>query len=124
MLYRKIPDNETTSFKVKSGMYYWSEELRRNRKLIVAEENKIAIAVISYLESSFYDSDYIGVGIVTVHPLYQATGLVRGLIQCLFKEAVRLKKGIRISFYTDDGELKIRHIFEEYSKTYQVKINH
>ena len=124
MLFRKIPKEERYRFKVKRGIWNWGDDLRMCRELIVAEEDGLVVGLITYVESSGRDPDFIGVGIFSVHPKFQGKGLARGMINILFDQAWLLDKGIRVSPYTEQGKLKIKPIFEEFSSKFNIRLWH
>lgn len=124
MIFRKIPQEDRYRFKVKKGIWNWGDDLRMFREIIVAEEKGLVVGLITYVESSGRDPDYVGVGIVSVHPKFQGKGLARGMINVLFDQAWLLGKGVRVSPYTDQGLLKIKPIFEEFSSKFQIQLKH
>ena len=124
MIFRKIPKEERCRFKVKRGIWNWGDDLRMCRELIVAEEDGLVVGLITYVESSGRDPDFIGVGIVSVHPKFQRKGLARGMINVLFDQAWLLDKGVRVSPYTEQGKLKIKPIFEEFSSKFNIRLWH
>ena len=124
MLFRKITKEERYRFKVKRGIWNWGDDLRKCRELIVAEEDGLVVGLITYVESSGRDPDFIGVGIVSVHPKFQGKGLARGMINVLFDQAWLLDKGVRVSPYTEQGKLKIKPIFEEFSSKFNIRLWH
>ena len=124
MLFRKITKEERCRFKVKRGIWNWGDDLRMCRELIVAEEDGLVVGLITYVESSGRDPDFFGVGIVSVHPKFQRKGLARGMINVLFDQAWLLDKGVRVSPYTEQGKLKIKPIFEEFSSKFNIKLRH
>lgn len=124
MEYRKIPTKEKRSFRIKDGIWNWGEELRNIREIVVAEDHGIVVGLITYNESSSADADYIGVGIVSVHPDYQGQGLSRGMINALFDQAWLLGKGVRVSPYTSEGMIKIKPLFEEFSSKFKINLLH
>jgi GNAT superfamily N-acetyltransferase len=124
MLIRKMPMEERYRFKVKRGIWNWGDDLRTSRELIVAESDGLVVGLITYVESSGRDPDYIGVGIVSVHRKFQGKGLARGMINLIFDQAWLLDKGVRVSPYTEQGKLKIKPIFEEFSSKYNIRLRH
>lgn len=124
MQYRKIPTADKRTFKVKAGIWNWGDDLRHIREIIVAEENNQAVGVITYTENSVYGSEYIGVGVVSVHPDYQGRGCAKGMIDVLFDQAWLLGKGVRVSPYTPEGLIKIKPVFEKFSSKFKISLKH
>ena len=124
MIFRKIKPIERYTFKVKNGIYYWGNNIRERREIIVAEINGLAVGVLSYSINNTKNSNFIDVGIVSVHPIYQSIGYARGMLNVLFELAKSLNKGIEVTAYSEEGELKLMPMFLDLSRRYNVDLKH
>lgn len=121
---RKIPRSENRSLKIKSGMVYWSEDLLVLRDFIVAEVNNEVVGFITYVEKTIYDLSSVGVNLISVHRDFQGKGIARSLIDELFNQAWLLGQDIRVSSFSSEGNLKVKHIFYEISESTGVRFRY
>ena len=121
---RKVPRSENKLLKIKPGMVFWSDDLTEMRDFIVAEINNEVIGFITYVEISAYDPNCLGVIVISVHLDFQGRGIAKRLINEVFNQAWLLGQDIRVSPFSPEGDLKVKHIFYEISESSGIKFRY
>lgn len=89
-----------------------------DRSAFFVFENGIAKAVCIYKDPSFFYPECLGLGIMAVHENYRGQGLVAPIAQEFFRIACELKKGVRLTEYTTDGEKRAKSVFRRYAEDF------
>ena len=121
---RKIPRSENNSLNIKNGMAYWSEDLLTLRDFIVAEVNNEVVGFVTYVDKSIHEPTSLGVSVITVHQDFQGKGIARSLIDEVFNQAWLFGQDIRVSPFSPEGDLKVKHIFYEISESTGIKFRY
>lgn len=97
---------------------YFREDMIRFRSYIVLFVENIAVGIVGITNRSMYNEKHFGLSFVSVAYDQQNKGYAKKLVHELFEHAVRCKKGINVTPYTDEGKKYLKPIIRKYNEQY------
>ncbi len=95
----------------------------KNKKFYPVIKESEKIIGLAELEENPENLKSLWLKFISIDPIYQNRGYSRELIKEIFDFAKKNNYSLELSFYTEEGEKKIKKIIEEISEKTKVKIS-
>ena len=81
-------------------------------------EDDVPKAICTYLEKSFFYEECMGVALIEVARPYRQQGIAKHIALEVFKIALKLNRGVRITPYSPDGDKGLKKLFRRHAERF------
>ena len=121
-----LPEDERFAHQEEGGVFKYFDtktfDRRTEEKFYPVITVGDIIAGLSELEKSPYNENRYWIKFISVDPKYQNKGYASLLAEEIFKFIKEHNAELQLSYYTPDGELKLKDVLERLSEKYSIPL--